>query len=289
MACRFPAQQFGQLTSHIYNQNLLNCAETGNDNFLEASLITRRKLTGFKGAPQWTIFNVHTAFRNENIAAGFTAIRFTSGHATKNTLVFNYRYRASFSRKKYLQLGLSGSIENETMNWKDVIANDTDDPVLFPQVSHSFRPNIGVAFHMVYNSFYGGMSIPTFFNFFGSESKVELGRNVRINSHIGYKIVDNSDVKLKAELFSRSYGISKFLLESTVHASIREILEVGVGYRSNNSYFAIVGAGLNERLRFSYSFDVFRTYFIATPVYYQEINLRYALVYKNKAKNTSFL
>lgn len=155
------AQQFGILTSHMYNQNLLNSAETGNDGSLEASLITRRKLSGFKGSPQWTIFNVHSAFRNENVAAGFAVIRFTSGHSVRNTLVFNYRYRVNIAKNKYIQFGISASLENEMMNWSDAILNDGDDPVIIPQSSSSFRPNAGAAFHIVLkNSTVGLLYLP---------------------------------------------------------------------------------------------------------------------------------
>lgn len=255
-------QQDPQYTQYLYNHGIVNPAYTlGETGLLNAGLLYRAQWVGVEGSPD--IFNVFGQLRlNEKIQLGLSLIRddIGSGALLEDNLYADFAYVLRLNTKSALSLGLKAGFTFFNTNFDGFMFNDdTIDPVFSGQTNEVF-PNVGVGAYYTNGSFFAGLSALNLLNakhLDQSDGMVNRGREeVHYYLTSGYTFnVTPRIFSLKPSVLVRGVQGAPMILDLNLNAILYERLEVGLGYRTNESLLAMFNFRLAPRLRIGYAYD----------------------------------
>ena len=147
---------------NLYHQNmfLLNPANTGDQDYLQAFIDTRKEWSGIQGAPTTSGFGIHDRF-SDKVGLGVLVTSDRAGMIERLSGNLNYSYKLKISEDKNhnvtFGLGL-GFIENK-IDFTDKRAQDIADPIFVNEYDgFAFDAIFGLKYN--YKAFEFGASIP---------------------------------------------------------------------------------------------------------------------------------
>lgn len=269
LASRSYGQQQVMFTQYMFNQLALNPAYAGIHRGISMSFLARNQWVGFDGAPKTQTFSIHSPLKYRSIALGALIIRDQIGITDQLGAQFSYSYRISFLNKTKLSFGLQAGFNQYQA---DFTSNPNNDPNLAGQNVNDFAPNIGTGVMWHSDQFYVGLSIPQLFNHtVGDDLEVPIdpstGEAIDPDSKMirhyfmtaGYVFQLNPDLKLKPNILFKWVKGAPFQIDLNANFLIKELIWLGVSYRSLDSFDALLQLQLTPQFQIGYSYDFLTT------------------------------
>lgn len=252
------AQQQVMFTQYMFNQMALNPAYTGIHEGVSASALYRQQWVGFEGAPNTQMFSLHSPIGFLPISLGGTLMRDQIGATTQNSVAMSYAYRIKLTRNSRLSFGLQGSISHYQLRFTTEIGSD---PVLADANRSVMRPNFGTGVMWHSDKFYVGLGIPRVLNQAfdpnNPDSDSELIRHYFLSA--GYVFPITEGIMIKPNFLLKAVDGAPLQVDLNVNVLLRNLVWVGLSYRSLDSFDAVLQFQLGPKLQVGYGFDFFTT------------------------------
>jgi type IX secretion system PorP/SprF family membrane protein len=251
------AQQQVLFTQYMFNMLPLNPAYAGIHDGISMSFLLREQWVGLEGAPQTQTFSIHSPINFRPIAIGATVIHDKIGFTTQTGLQFNYAYRIKIGKKSKFSMGLQGTIHNYQSNDASSASVNITDPSL-ANLSE-FNPNVGAGVMFYNDRFYAGLSLPQMLNYTVGNELGTTDADSKIVRHYffttGYVFNIGEGVKLKPNIMFKAVQGAPMQLDLNANVLLRELLWVGLSYRSLDSFDALVQFQVSPRFQIGYAYD----------------------------------
>ena len=256
------AQQDPQYTQYMYNMNIINPAYTGTTEGLAVGALYRSQWVGLDGGPETFTFNIHSPV-GKQVGLGLSVISDQIGPVNETNAYVDFSYTIPVGNTTKLAFGLKGGFTVHDIGIAESQINliDTGDPS-FANAINETTPNIGAGVYFYKpNKYYVSVSMPNILNGVHLDAN---GRNIGSESeHLfaaaGYVINLSENFKLKP------HALLKYAMDAPVSYDINanvfmyDLVEVGVGYRLEDSFSGMINFQVYDNLRIGYAYDAIRS------------------------------
>ena len=253
------AQQDPMFTQYMFNTLAINPAYAGSADIFTMMALSRHQWVGLEGAPTTQTLVLHTPLKNENIGLGLSIINDEIGPVKQTGFYGDFAYRLKVGDNSRLAFGLKFGANYFSADLSDLATVVEDDPANV-NISGEILPNAGFGIYWSSKMFYLGASAPKLLmNEIGEKNAVSgvVGEEERHYYLIGGMVFDlNDDVKFKPSFMARAVEGAPLSVDLTASFLFREKFWVGVMYRLDDSFGAILQFQFNEQLRAGYAYDM---------------------------------
>ncbi len=261
------AQQEPMYSQYMFNALTVNPAYAGSRKVISTSCIYRQQWLGIDGAPKTIFASFDTPVKKDKIGLGFTVTNDKIGITNQLNANFATSYQIQVFRKATMAFGLQSGITQFTADYASVDFSKTSTSLLpdqaFSTSVNKITPNFGAGLYLSSDKFYVGLSAPKLIknSFNGAFSpsqdmgnfKYGLSRHYFLTA--GYLIKLNEIYKLKPSFLIRAVSGAPLGIDINSNLWIKDILGIGISYRTSNALVGIVEVQLNSQLRFGYGYD----------------------------------
>lgn len=159
IAWQVNAQQYVQYTQFMFNKIALNPAYAGSKQGPTISGLHRTQWVNLEGAPVSQSFSFHTPILGDKLGLGVSIHQDDIGPTNSWFYNLQYAYRIPIG-KGHLAMGIQGLIRSYRVDWAEVTAIQSNDPLFGATGDHKFLPNIGLGLYYHTDQFYAGASLP---------------------------------------------------------------------------------------------------------------------------------
>jgi type IX secretion system PorP/SprF family membrane protein len=279
---RAQAQQQAMYTQYMFNGLAINPAYAGSQGALNLTALARKQWHGFAGAPSTQTFSAHAPLRDESMGLGLLLTHDEIGVTNQYGAYAVYAYRVKMSRGT-LSAGLQAGFNSYRAGFSQVLVREGDDISFSADDAEAFLPNFGTGLYYNTTRFYAGFSLPMLLanNYPGSEG--QLAQQYR---HwfftTGYVIDLNADLKLKPNVLVKAVEGAPIEVDINANLLIKELLWVGLSYRSFDAVSALIELQATPQFRIGYAYDYTLTDLQQVNTGSHELMLNYRLVRKDK-------
>lgn len=257
-------QQNPTFTEYNYNPFLINSGYAG---VAQDAEITLSNIgfgnQDFQGAPKTFSMTFHTPLRNDKMGLGAGVINDQIGVTNATQLFGAYSYKIILNQnahpywkvydRTFISFGLQGGalIYNQDL----LSLGITDDPN-FSENINTTLPTAGLGVLFGHANFFAGISVPNILgDQFSNNDPLRLSRPVY--GYTGYHFVLNRytpDYILKPSLLFKYESGAPFQLDTNIALSVKNAVELGVGYRTGSSFNIFAGLYFLKNFRVIYSY-----------------------------------
>ena len=260
LASQVNAQQDPQYTQYMYNMNIINPAYTGSTEGLSVGALYRSQWVGLDGGPETFTFNIHSPV-GKQVGLGLSVISDQIGPVKETNAYVDFSYTIPVGTVTKLAFGLKGGFTFHDIGLISLDLIDDFDPN-FQSNINEMTPNIGAGVYFYKpNKYYISASVPNILNGvhldtqgrkIGSESEhffaaagyvFDLSENFKLKPHALLKYATNAPI---------SYDINANLF-------MYDIVEVGLGYRLQDSFSGMINFQVSNNMRIGYAYDAIRS------------------------------
>ena len=257
------AQQDPLYTQYLYNLSIVNPAYSSDrDGLLNLGVLYRDQWGSVDGAPKTFNAFVHIGV-GKNIETGVSIVRddIGDGALIEDNINADFSYILQLTTYSKLSLGLKAGITNFKSDLTDFVTNDVLDPAFQnePIINESFG-NIGVGAYYFNRRFFAGFSALNLLKAKHLRGVDDLINRGGEEAHYylvsGYTFDINDDVlQLKPSVMMRGVKGAPLILDLNLNAILYDKFELGVGYRTSESFVGMFNLRLNQRMRLGYAYD----------------------------------
>ena len=251
------SQQDALTSQYMFNGLSINPAYAGSADALSLTLSARKQWVGMEGAPFTQTFSAHAPVKNERIGVGLIFINDIIGVTNQNTLSGLYSYSIVFDKKRKLSFGLQTSLYQFRSKLSILPTRDMNDNAFLSDINSRIIPSFGTGIYYSTEKFYVGFSCPHLVNNIFKEPSVNgsfLQRRHLIFTG-GYVYSLTPGLKIKPSILIKNMAGTPFQLDINANLILKEVLWVGLSYRSYNSINFLTQVQLSNQLRIGYSYD----------------------------------
>ena len=256
------AQQDPQYTQYMYNMNVINPAYAGSTEGLAVGALYRSQWVGLDGGPQTMTFAIHSPI-GEKIGLGLSLIADEIGPVKETNAYVDFSYTIPAGMETKLAFGLKAgfTFHDIGISENQISLIDLGDPFFAQNINES-TPNVGAGVYFYKpNRYYISASMPNILNsvhldasgtkmgsetqhFFGAAGYVfDLSENYKLKPHAMVKYAFDAPV---------SYDVNLNLF-------MHDLVEVGVGYRLDDSFSGMVNFSITPNFRVGYAYDAIQS------------------------------
>lgn len=253
------AQQDPQFTNYMYNMNVINPAyATANEGVINLGGLYRTQWVGAVGAPKTGSVFVHSPVAKK-VELGISIVSDVIGDVVhENNIYADFAYVLPVSENNKLSFGLKGGVTLFDANFTDFKYTETETGNAFENINKAF-PNIGIGSFFFSNKYYLGFSIPNLLTTKHLESKNGIKTTGVEAIHYfftgGYVFDLNPNLKFKPAFMTKGVSGAPLSLDLTANFLLSNRVEVGAGYRFDDSVSGLVNFYITPNLRIGYSYD----------------------------------
>jgi len=252
------AQQDPQYTQYMYNMNVINPAYAGSTEGLAIGVLYRSQWAGLEGGPKTFTFAAHAPI-GDRVGLGLSLIADEIGPVKETNAFVDFSYTVPVSSDTKLAFGLKGGFTFHDIGIQEGLIDliDLGDP-FFAQNINETTPNIGAgAYFYKPNRYYISLSMPNILdavhldangNKIGSETQ-------HLFAAAGYVFDLGDDFKLKPHGFLKYASEAPISFDLNANLFMYDIVEVGIGYRLDDSFSGMVNFLITPNLRIGYAYD----------------------------------
>lgn len=257
------AQQDPEYTHYMYNMSVVNPAyATGIPAMLNTGALYRTQWVGAVGAPKTFTFFGHTALSNK-IEVGLSLISDDIGDGAKkeNNFYADFAYILELGGEHKLSFGMKAGFTSLQSNFNGFRfeSGDVTTDFAFSQNINVTKPNIGAGAYYFTDKYYVGLSVPNLLNSKHIEEKSGINAYGSEEMHAfltaGYVFQLNDMFKLKPAFMSKFVTGSPIAVDVSANVLYNNKFELGVAYRINDSFSALMNINVAPNLRVGYSYD----------------------------------
>jgi type IX secretion system PorP/SprF family membrane protein len=249
-------QQQVMFTQYMFNGLALNPAYAGMHDGLSSSILWREQWTGFEGAPSTQTMTLHGPLKNSPAALGMMIIRDKIGLTEQLGGYLSASYRILLNKKTQLSFGLQGSFTNYKSELTDTFSGA--DPILISNSVNETKFNVGAGLLLHSDDYYIGFSSPQLLaQDFDSDNPNADAQLVRHYLLTFGKVFDLSpSVKVKPNVLFKFVKGAPVQFDLNANFLLKEIVWLGVSYRSLESIDFLFQIQITPQLQFGYSNDI---------------------------------
>jgi len=254
------AQQSSIYSNFMFNRLAINPGYAGSQDQLNVTAVHRRQWENFEGAPTTSAFSAHKYVKEKNIGLGMMASSDQIGIHTDNRLYLMYAYKIK-TKAGTLSLGLQGGFSRLNSDFTKLNLRSERD-VNMSGVRNDFNPNFGTGAYFSNNNFYAGISVPYLINnkLEGTTEALAQAQESRYYMLSSGVVLDvNRDIKVVPSVLLRVQERNAMGVDINTNVVIKDLLTVGLSYRSEMALTAIMGLNLSENLSMGYAYDLTNT------------------------------
>lgn len=288
------AQTEPMYSQYMFNMLGVNPAYAGNREATSFNLFQRKQWIGLQGAPQTTSFSFDQSMLNKRAGWGIQFYDDKIGVEKADGINIMGSTRIQVSENGILSGGLSLGLMNYRIDLMNVTERYTPNDPAFYSNLNKWTPSLGLGIYYNTDNFYAGVSIPnllksrlTAFDLIKSGLQKVNQKHIFLTSGIVFPI--NEDLKLKPSTMIKIVEGAPIEADLNTNIWLRDIIGLGVSYRTGDAVIGMAEIQINENLRFGYAYDMT----ISPLKYYNtgthEIMIRYEFGnFKTKIKSTRY-
>lgn len=249
------AQQDPQFTQYMYNTISVNPAYTGSRGHLSILGMYRSQWVGIKGAPETQVLAVDGPVGN-NVGLGVVLMNDRLGPSSETFLDANFSYTLRLNdENKRLSFGIKAGGRLFNVDFSKGSYEDPD--VAFQDINDKFLPTIGAGIYYHTNKSYLGFAVPNFFEEEHYDAEAINVATERLHYFIiGGTVFDmTADLKLKPAFFVKWVPGAPIIADISANALIKESLSLGLAYRWDDSFSALLGLHISPNFTVGYAHD----------------------------------
>jgi|TARA_B110000971_G_scaffold76150_1_gene78199 type IX secretion system PorP/SprF family membrane protein len=259
-ALQMNAQQDPQYTQYMYNMNIINPAYTGSTEGLAVGALYRSQWVGLDGGPETFTFNIHSPI-GKQVGLGLSVISDQIGPVKETNAYVDFSYTIPVGTVTKLAFGIKGGFTFHDIGLADVITIDPNDPFFENNINET-TPNIGAGVYFYKpNKYYISASVPNILN------GVHLDTNgTKIGSETehffaaaGYVFDLSENFKLKPHALLKYATDAPLSYDINANVFMYDLVEIGVGYRLQDSFSGMINFQVYDNLRIGYAYDAIRS------------------------------
>ncbi len=252
------AQQLPQYTQYMLNDLAINPAVAGKNNYADVRSNNRYQWTGITDAPRTYMLTLHAPFKKRNMGLGTHVYTDIVGPTRRVGISIAYAYHVKLTDKTKLSFGISAGIQQWGIDGHKLILHDEGDNNLLIQYQTKTVPDFGAGILVHNDKWYLGFSAPQLYQapirlYKNGDNKGTLVTHFLVNG--AYKFDVGEDFKIEPSFLVKYAMPAPVKLDVGVRCIYQEQVWLGVGYRSNDAYTALVGFMYKNYLMVGYSYD----------------------------------
>ena len=249
------AQQDPQYTQYMYNMNVINPAYAGSSESLSIGALYRSQWVGLEGAPKTATFSIHSPV-GKQVGLGFSVINDEIGPVNETNAYVDFSYTIPFGSDHKLAFGVKTGATFHDIGLSNRTVLDQNDPLVTD--INEVTPNVGAGVYFYRpNKYYMSVSMPNMLN------AVHLdAQGTKIGSEVQHLFVATGYVFSLSENFKlKPHGLLKMAFDAPVSFDINanlfmyDLVEIGAGYRLDDSFSGMVNFLISPSLRIGYAYD----------------------------------
>lgn len=258
---RAAAQQDAMYTQYMFNQLAINPAFAGVREVTTVTGLYRRQWVGIPGAPQTVTLAADGPFKKKKIGLGLLLSDDKIGITRTTNVYGNYAFKIQTDNGT-LSLGLRGGASFFRADFTSVELN-TGSPMDpgFSQFVKKTMLNFGAGIYYNTAKYYIGASVPHLLNNTLQNNQVLVTNQLVAREYLhlfvigGYLFELSPDLTLKPSfLFKGSKG-APLELDLNANLWMKEMVGVGLSYRSAADISIMAEVQATRQLRFGYAYD----------------------------------
>lgn len=254
---RVSAQQEFMITHYMFNGLALNPAYAGVHEGISLSFLYRNQWVGFEGAPNTQLASIHSPINGRPISLGAVLFRDQLGLSTEYGGYFSYAYRIPVGRKLKLSMGLQFSTHSYGVEYSKAENSVFDAGDNLGDITE-FKWNFGTGLMLHSDRLFVGVSVPQVLNkkLGVNDPDGNFSKLIRhYYFYTGYAFSISRDLVLKPNILIKSVENAPLQVDLNANALIKNVLWIGVSYRSMDSIDGLIGFQITPQMQFSYATD----------------------------------
>ena len=248
------AQQEPFLTNFNYQMSLINPAYAGAEGANTAAFTTRNQWVSIENSPKTQVMTFSSE-RGKNIGLGLSFIsnNFFVERNTASYIDFSYRLKVSENSALFLGLKAGATFFKANLIGLTSLGSEYDPAQnAFSRVN----PNLGIGTLLQTSSFWFSFSIPRLFNSIDTFEFSETSTD-RIHTYLGsgFTFTLNENLYLKPSILIRSVSDLKTTADFVALLSIKNNLNFGASYRTNNSLGFLATVAVVDFVEVGYAYE----------------------------------
>lgn len=254
------SQQDPQYTQYMYNMSVINPAyATDTPGAINLGLIYRTQWVGSVGGPKTGSFFAHSPIANR-LEAGLSIVHDEIGDVVKETNVYaDVAYVIPLSEKNKLSFGIKAGATFFSTNFNGFVYSDPEPDAAFASNISKTFPNIGIGAFYFGEQYYIGISAPNLLKSKHLDNDSGIIANGAEELHVfltgGYVLNLNENLKLKPAFMTKAVAGAPLSLDLTANVLFNNFVEVGAGYRFDDSFSGLFNIRVTPSLRVGYAYD----------------------------------
>ena len=262
IAQQVTAQQDPQYTQYMYNMNIINPAYAGISEGLAIGALYRSQWVGLDGGPETYTFNMDSPV-GKQLALGFSVISDKIGPVKETNAYVDASYTIPTGMETRLAFGVKGGFTFHDIAISETQINviDQGDP-FFASAINETTPNIGAGVYFYKpNKYYVSVSVPNILNGVHLDANgTKIGsESEHLFAAAGYVFDLSKNFKLKPHALLKYAFDAPMSYDINANLFMFDLVEVGVGYRLEDSFSGMINFQIMENLRIGYAYDAIQS------------------------------
>ncbi len=254
------AQQIPLYSQYFYNQFLYNPAQTGLSGSPQLFFIYRKQWVGFNGSPETRALSYDMSIANNKAGVGVYLFSDVTNIFKKNGGYFSYAYHINFNDEHRLSLGLSGGIQENSIDFNKVVVKNPGDVLITNNNQRAVTGDAAAGINYYIKGFNVGISAPQLVSgrlrYINDDQKM----GYRLSRH--YLATLSYNLKLAQGKFSiqplamfRTTEAFAFQFDAGANFNYKDFVWLGAMYRYDAGLTAAAGFKVHKLVSVGYSYD----------------------------------
>lgn len=257
--CR--GQQQPMFTQYMFSGLVLNPAYAGSQETFTATAILRKQWVGIEGAPQTQVFAAHSPLDDlrkikgsgSPVSLGLTIFHDNIAITGQTGLLASYAYRIKFPDNTSLSFGLQAGFSQFRIRYSEL---GLDDPSFSMGNITEWQPDFGAGVYYQTSRFYSGFSAPQMLRPKNTLTHSSITLSPHYFLSMGYIFDINRNLKLKPNVLVKNFSGDLFQLDLNCNLFLKEILNLGLSWRSFESISTLLQFQVHQRFALGYAYDI---------------------------------
>jgi type IX secretion system PorP/SprF family membrane protein len=252
------AQQIPLYSQYQFNQYLYNPAVAGSEAGVEARLVQRFQWVGIIDAPRTFNVNAYGPLDGQKMGVGGMVYSDITGPTRRTGFMGSFAYHLQLNDEMRLGFGLGIGFDQYVIDGTQVRLDQSDDPALQNYLGSSYEFNTKFGVYFYGENYYAGISIPQLVPdrihiFDSATNSAKLEDHYIVNG--GYTFTLGDNFAIEPALLMRWKTPVPVQFDISVWGYYREMIWLGITYRTEDALSFGVGFDYNDMLMIGYSYD----------------------------------
>jgi type IX secretion system PorP/SprF family membrane protein len=258
LSYQMQAQQDPQYTQYMYNMNVVNPAYAGSYEGVAIGLLYRSQWVGLEGAPKTGTLALHSPV-GKRVGLGMSLINDEIGPVRETNAYADFSYTLPMGADNKLAFGVKAgaTFHKIGISEVDIDVIDAGDP-FFAENINEVTPNVGAGVYFYKpNRYYLSVSVPNILNATHLDANgTKIGSETQhLFAAVGYVFDLSENFKLKPHGLLKTAFTAPLSFDVNANLFMYDFVEVGVGYRLEDSFSGMINFMLTPNLRVGYAYD----------------------------------